>query len=86
MGVSALSAGAYTVTLYVMVNMVGVHPPSSAAWANFSINDGMYARKRALPLYVFSVVKSLYKFKATSGIKMNKAVELIIRRAFIANS
>jgi hypothetical protein len=42
--VSAYSAGAYTATLYivpyVMVNVVkgvGVHPPPTPAWANFSI-------------------------------------------------
>jgi hypothetical protein len=37
--VSALSAGAYTTTLYVMVNIVkgdGVHPQPSPDWANFS--------------------------------------------------
>jgi hypothetical protein len=30
-------------------------PPSSPAWANFSYLDGMYARKRPLPLCVYSV-------------------------------
>jgi hypothetical protein len=39
--VSALSAGAYTATLYVMVNIVKgcgrLHPQSSPAWDNFSV-------------------------------------------------
>jgi hypothetical protein len=38
--VSALSAGAYTATLYVMITIVkgGERaPPNSIAWANFSI-------------------------------------------------
>jgi hypothetical protein len=32
-----------------------VHPPSPPVWANFSIMDGMYARKWQLPLCVYSV-------------------------------
>jgi hypothetical protein len=41
-GVSALSAGAYTTSLYVMVDIVkgsgvGMHPPFSAGWADFSV-------------------------------------------------
>ncbi len=38
--VSAHSAGAYTATWLVMVNVVkgvGVHPPPSPAWANFTL-------------------------------------------------
>jgi hypothetical protein len=38
--VSAHSAGAYTATLLAMVNVmkgVGVHPPPSPAWANFTL-------------------------------------------------
>ncbi len=38
--ISALSTGAYTTTLNVMVDIVkrvGVHPPPSPIWANFSI-------------------------------------------------
>ncbi len=37
---SAHSAGAYTATLLVMVKVmkgVGVHPPPSPAWANFTL-------------------------------------------------
>ncbi len=40
MSVSALSAGAYTTTLYLMVDRVkrgGRAPPPSPGWANFSI-------------------------------------------------
>ncbi len=61
MYISALSAEAYTATatLYVMVNRVkggGRAPPhNSPAWVNFSIMSGMYARKRPLPLCVYSV-------------------------------
>jgi hypothetical protein len=58
--VSALSAGAYTKTSYVMVNIVkrhgqlDMHPPP-ASLGKFFHHDGMYARKRPLPLCVYSV-------------------------------
>ncbi len=41
MSVSAHSAGAYTATLLVMVNVMkgggGLHPPPSPAWVNFTL-------------------------------------------------
>jgi hypothetical protein len=55
MSVSALSAGAYTATLYVMVNVVkgcGRAPPL------IFHHDGMYARKRPLPLCAYSEIKN----------------------------
>ncbi len=60
--VSALSAGAYTATLYVMVNRVkwgGREPPTLTSMGKFFHHDGMYARKRTLPLCVYSVNKPM---------------------------
>jgi hypothetical protein len=49
---SGVSAGAYTATLYVMVNIVkgGRRAPPTPYPHQFFHHDGMYARKRPLPL------------------------------------
>ncbi len=74
--VSALSAGAYAATLPVMVNIVkgGGHvtpppPPPSATFACFSIMMECPTESGRCHS-VYSVVKSLYKFKASSGITL----------------
>jgi hypothetical protein len=57
-GVSALSAGAYTTALVVMVDrmkVVGRAPPTLTRLGLFCHVDGMYARKWLLPLCVYSV-------------------------------
>ncbi len=40
---------------------MGVHAPLSSARADFSINDGMYARNRPLPLCEYSVGHAVEK-------------------------
>jgi hypothetical protein len=60
--VSALYAGVYTTTLYMMVDIVkwvGVHPPTLTRLGYFIHHDGMYARKWQLPFRVYSVVSSV---------------------------
>jgi hypothetical protein len=57
--VSALSARAYTATLYVMVNIVergGRAPLTLTRVGEIFHHDGIYARKRLLTLCVYSVV------------------------------
>ncbi len=57
--VSALSAGAYTETLYVRVTRVkggGVHSSLHQGW--FFHHDGMYARNRQLPICVLCAALS----------------------------
>jgi hypothetical protein len=57
-----VSAGAYTATFNVMVNRVKgggrdyPPPPTITSQDCFYHHDGMYARKRPLPLCVYSVV------------------------------
>jgi hypothetical protein len=54
----ALSAGAYTGNLYVMVNRMkggGRAPPTLTSQGWVFHNDGMHARNRPLPLCVYSV-------------------------------
>ncbi len=69
--VSVLSAGAYTATLDVMVNIVKgggrVPKPSPgkvlAKLGKFVHRNGTYARKRALSLCVYSVGQTLPKIQ-----------------------
>jgi hypothetical protein len=52
----ALSAGAYATTLLAMVDRVkgeGMHPPTLTRLGWFYHNNGIYARKRPLPLCVY---------------------------------
>ncbi len=52
---SAISSGAYTTTLYVMVDKVkegGRAPPTLTSLGLFYPHDGMYAGKWPLPLCV----------------------------------
>jgi hypothetical protein len=61
--VSALSAGAYTTTLLVMVDRVKVggraHPTLTRLGSIYH-HDGVYARKWPLPAYLHSVVCVFY--------------------------
>jgi hypothetical protein len=66
--VSAHSAGAYTATLLVMVNVmngVGMHPPPSPAWANFTLI--IECTPESSSCYsVYSVVKTTFGEVATT--------------------
>ncbi len=60
--VSALSAGAYTTTLYMMVDTVkggGRAPSTLTRLGWFFHHYGIYSRKWPLPLWVYSVITSL---------------------------
>ncbi len=64
-GVSALSTGACTATLCVMVTINkggGCAPPTLTSQGLFFNHDGMYARNRPLLLCVYSVVITRHKF------------------------
>ncbi len=55
--VSALSVGAYTTTFFVRASRYserwwGTTPTRIIGWADFTLSDGMYARKWPLPLYL----------------------------------
>jgi hypothetical protein len=55
----------YTVSLHVLVNRrkgVGRAPPTLTIQGCYYHHDGMYARKRPLPLCVYSVVTGLNSF------------------------
>ncbi len=63
--VSALSAGAYPATLYVMVNIVkggGRAPPTLTSLGKFFHHDGLYARKRPLQLCLNSMIQTSILF------------------------
>ncbi len=62
-GVSAISAGANTTTLHVIVDKVkgGRAPPALNRLGLFYHHDGMYARKWPFQLCVYSVVPSKHR-------------------------
>ncbi len=62
--VSALSAGAFTASLYVMViGWKGGAPPTPTGLGWFFHHDGMYDRNRQSPLCVYSVVTTYYNLR-----------------------
>ncbi len=76
---SALSAGAYTTTLFVMVDRVkgvGVHPPPSLPGGNFSIMiECMPESAWPLPLCVFCGLNN-YFFNRGKGQGLGQALSL----------
>ncbi len=62
MSVSAHSAGAYSATLYMMVNIVkggGRASPTLTSLGLFFHRDEMYAKNRQSPLCVYSVARTI---------------------------
>ncbi len=60
-----LSCGSYTATLYVMViewKGVGVHPLTFTSQGWSFHHDGMYARNRLLPLYMYTMWSQQIRF------------------------
>jgi hypothetical protein len=85
--VSALSAGAYTATLYVIVNKMkggGCASPTLTSLGSFFHNDGMYARKRPLPLCFGSLTYDHYQ-QFTKSLDQRTNRKKAVRENFSSN-
>ncbi len=74
----ALSAGAYTTTLLVMVHRVkgggGVHPPPSPGWAEFTMEC---TQEWSLPVYLYTLVCGLKNFTSMYVHSMYSTVSIL---------